>query len=341
MNETQRNPVIRRKLGVRPPTAEAAQDAERHLAKALARATSRIPGLVGSCATASRRSATLAELLELVDSDAFAGLIAGPSGAMGLAIFDPVASVALIEAMTVGRLSRTPPPQRRATPTDAQLLSELIDAALAEFDANAPDGQDQGFRFQRFPTDYRLLELILESPRFDLFIQPLSLIGDDVRRDGRFVLALPEAETTGDHAPAPVAAAEDHVDRRAARARQGDAWSRALQSQVMAAPAQLQAVLGRVTLSLADVMKLGVGSQLSLPLAKLEEVELETLDGQVIGLGRLGQYRAMRAIRVVQAGDAGTSEVGFEDHAGPARVSQPVAEDPASDPPAANSAATA
>ncbi|WP_209425813.1 FliM/FliN family flagellar motor C-terminal domain-containing protein [Pararhodobacter sp. SW119] len=338
MEQTQRNPVIRRKLGVRPPTAEAAQDAERHLAKALARATSRIPGLVGSCATASRRSATLAELLELVDSDAFAGLIADPSGAMGLAIFDPVASVALIEAMTVGRLSRTPPPQRRATQTDAQLLSELIDAALAEFDAHAPDGQDHGFRFLRFPTDYRLLELILESPRFDLFVQPLSLIGDDVRRDGRFVLALPEGATT-DSAPAP--ATEDAADRRAARTGQGDAWSRALQSQVMTAPAQLQAVLGRITLSLSDVMKLGVGSQLSLPLAKLEEVEIEALDGQVIGLGRLGQYRAMRAIRLVQAGDAGTSEVAFEDHAVPARVSQPVAEVPATDPPAPNPVTTA
>ena len=324
MDETQRISVLRRKLGTRAPAAAAGPepDAARHLARALARATSRIPGLVGSCAAPSRRDVSVTELVELVDGEAFCALIADPSGAVGLALFDPTCTVALIEAMTIGRLSRKPPPNRRATATDAQLLCEVIDAALAEFDSHAASSPEHraGFRFQRFPADYRLLDLLLEAPRFDLIVQPLALLDDDVRRDGQFLLALPER-------PAPEAEVPDAAPASARRlpgTGRADAWSRALESQVMSAPAQLTAVLGRMTMPLSEVMALGVGSRLVLPLAKLEEVELEALDGQVLGLGRLGQFRAMRAIRLVEAGARGAEPPGFEDHS-PTRPNPPEA----------------
>jgi flagellar motor switch protein FliM len=306
MDRSQGNPVLRRKLGTRVEGAAPPDDA-RHLARALARATSRIPGLVGSCADPARRRASVAELLDLIDSDSFAALIANPAGEVGLAVFDAVATLSLVEALTIGRLSRTPPPARRATQTDAQLLSDVIDAALAEYDAQAANepGHRAGFCFQRFPTDYRLLELLLEAQRFDLILQPLALLGEDLRRDGRFLLALPQAVAKEKPAVA--------SGRRTPTASRGDAWAQALEAQVMAAPAQLQAVLGRVTMPLAEVMRLSVGTTMVLPLSNLEEVEVEALDGQVMGRGRLGQFRAMRALRLVTVGPPAPAGQGFED----------------------------
>lgn len=330
MDVTQANPVLRRKLGVRAPAGGPVDPAEaRHLPRALARATSRIPGLVGSCSAPARRTATLAELLELIEDDAFVALIADEDGAVGLTAFDPVTTVALIEALTIGRLARKAPPNRRATPTDALLLSDLIDATLVEYDTHAAEaGQAArlGFRFQRFPTDYRLLELQLEASRFDLVVQPLSLLGNDVRRDGQFLLALPKMPA--DEAAAPDLSHAAHRRARTAEARP-EGWARALEAQVMAAPAQLTAVLGRLTLPLSEVMALGVGSRLTLPLAKLEEVEMQALDGQVLGLGRLGQYRAMRAIRLVELGTPATdADPDFEDHAVTGRLAPTVADAP-------------
>ena len=312
MEQSQGKTVLRRKLGARSDAAPPLEaGGARHLSRALARATSRIPGLVGSCAEPARRTASVPELLELIDGEAFVALIADPRGDLGLAVFDPVATVALVEALTIGRLSRTPPPSRRATQTDAQLLSEIIDAALTEYDgqAAAEPGHRGGFRFRRFPSDYRLLELLLEAPRFELILQPLALLGEDVRRDGRFLLALPQsAGAQEDCARTPEAG------RRMPKAGRGDAWSRALEAQVMAAPAQLTAVLGRLTMPLSDVMALGVGSRVVLPLSNLEEVEVEALDGQVLGQGRLGQFRTMRAVRLTELGAPSGAGQGFEDH---------------------------
>ncbi len=325
MDHSQGNPVLRRKLGRRAPAAAVAgQVGARHLSRALARATSSIPGLVGSCGEPARRIAAVAELLDLVDAEAFVALIADPSGAVGLAVFDPVSTVALIEAMTIGRLSRKPPPQRRATQTDALLLRDVIDAALEEYDRHAGADPDHrsGFRFQRFPVDYRLLDLLLEARRFDLILQPLALLDEDARRDGQFLLALPQTLPSASTEAADAPAAERH----AAPGARGDAWARALEAQVMAAPTELSAVLGRVTLPLSEVMGLSVGNRLNLPLAKLEEVEIEALDGQVLGQGRLGQYRAMRAVRLIAAGHGNASAVpDFEDHG----VTRPSAAPPA------------
>ena len=326
MDQKHGNPVLRRKLGPRPDAA-APRKAEgaRHLSRGLARAVSRIPGVVGSCPEPARRSASLPELLDLIDSESFVALIADPGGDLGLAVFDPVATVALVEALTIGRLSRTPPPGRRATPTDAQLLSEVIDTALADHDAQAgpEDGHRASFRFQRFPTDYRLLELVLEAPRFDLIVQPLALLGEDVRRDGQFLLALPQPASADAQGATPPA-----TGRRAPITGRGDAWSRALEAQVLAAPAQLNAVLGRVKMPLSEVMGLGVGSRVILPLSNLEEVELEALDGELLGSGRLGQFRTMRAVRLLTLGGHADAGQDFQDHTGGTSAPSP-AEPPA------------
>jgi flagellar motor switch protein FliM len=315
MEQSQGKTVLRRKLGPRADAAPLEAGGARHLSRGLARAISRIPGLVGSCPDPARRTASVPELLDLIDGEAFVALIADGRGDLGLAIFDPVATAALVEALTIGRLARTPPPGRRATQTDAQLLSEVIDTALAEYDgqAGAESGHRAGFRFQRFPADYRLLDLLLEAPRFELILQPVALLGEEVRRDGQFLLALPQAGAAAEACAAP------QTGRRAPISGRADAWSRALEAQVMAAPAQLTAVLGRMTMPLSDVMALGVGSRVLLPLSNLEEVAVEALDGQVLGQGRLGQFRAMRAVRLTDLGGARAEPAGdFQDHsAGP------------------------
>jgi flagellar motor switch protein FliM len=310
MDQSQGNSVLRRKLGARAEAAATplADDA-RLLARALARSASAIPGIVGSCGEPARRTVTLVELIELVEGEAFAALIAAPGSEPGLAVLDPVAAATLIEALTIGRLSRRPPPPRRATQVDAQLLSEVIDATLAAYDdlAGAHPEHRGGFRFQRFPADYRTLNLLLEASRYDLIVQPLALLGDEVRRDSHFLLALPLPSAAAETVAAP--------GRRTVRSGRGDDWARALESQVMSAPAQLTAVVGRVTMPLSDVMGLGIGSRLVLPLSNLEEIEVTALDGEILGCGRLGQFRAMRAVRLTRLGAGAAVAQGVEDHA--------------------------
>jgi flagellar motor switch protein FliM len=75
-------------------------------------------------------------------------------------------------------------------------------------------------------------------------------------------------------------------------------WDQSLSASVMRAPASLRAELGRVTMPLSKVLELGVGGALTLPLSALEEVQLAALDGTVQAVGRLGQSRGMRAVRL-------------------------------------------
>jgi len=318
MLEDIRESVLRRKLVPKaempafefpaPPLDEEPAGG-RLLPRSFIRAASRVANMVARASVRSSRSIALAELVELPEAEGFAALLKGREGPPGLVILDPAAFSSVIEAMTIGTLSRKAPAPRRATETDCALMADLVDAILTEVDAH-PDPGDPfapGFRQDRLIDDLRLLDVMLEDVPFALTVVEVELLAEGIARKGVFTIALPD--------PAPEMPALTDFDMPFDEGPVHDVqWERALEASVMTAPAQLGAVLGRVRLPLAEVMALGVGSQVTLPLSQLEEVQLEGLDRAVLALGRLGQYRGMRALRLTTLAMVDSTDTGLDPH---------------------------
>jgi flagellar motor switch protein FliM len=64
----------------------------------------------------------------------------------------------------------------------------------------------------------------------------------------------------------------------------------------------VQAALSRITLPLSAVVQMKPGDLLPLPLAALDRIEITGQDGQPCAVGRLGQSRGMRALRLRHVG---------------------------------------
>ncbi|MFN4098594.1 MAG: FliM/FliN family flagellar motor switch protein [Pararhodobacter sp.] len=284
MTAQDRDPVLRRKLAPRsPPLPEAVPPGPAPtLARAFGRAISDAAPLVAEEVAISHGSATLPELLDALETDAFVILLSTATGGPALALVDQEGFATVIEAMTIGRLGPRRPVARRPTPTDAALLAEVIDATLRGLGEGDPLS---AVTCTRPVPDHRLLPVLLDDVDYDLVTLTAELISGDIVRAIRLMLALPH------HAAlpaAPPAGAESAVQD----------WNDALEDAVMRAPAVLRAELGRVTLPLAEVLRLGIGSALTMPLSNLEEVRLIGLDGSCPAIGRLGQTRGMRAVRL-------------------------------------------
>lgn len=316
-----RDPVLRRKIAPRsrdpdePPVAQRPDGPARDIARSFARSVSLAAPLVAENGQRSVARLSLAELLDAQDPDSFFGLARGGFDAPpGLIVMDQAGFVALVEAMTVGRLSARAPAPRRATATDAALVSSVIDAALSALE---PDDPDSTLRIDRHVADPRLLPVLLEDTRYVRVSLSVGLVSGDLERRAQLQIAFPVAMVSQAAAPPqrddPAKAAPD------------TGWSEALERAVLRAPASLRAELGRVTMPLSEVMTLGVGGALTLPLSVLEEVRLVSLDGTEQAVGRLGQSRGMRAIRLT-AMPGGHGAVYTE-----ARAPSQTAESPAQD----------
>ncbi|HHX88670.1 MAG TPA: hypothetical protein GX700_02675 [Paracoccus sp.] len=330
MLEDTTDTVLRRKLAPKvdtpvfdfsAPSLDQEPAGGKLLPRAFIRAASRVAGIVARASVRSGRGVALAELVDLPEGEGFAALLNAREGPPGLVVFDPSAFSSVMEAMTIGVLSNRPPATRRATLTDAALMVKLVDAIMSEVDAN-PDPADPfapGFRQGRLIDDLRLLDVKLEDVPFALTVLDVELLAEGTLRRGVVSIALP--------APVPeVAAFPDFARPFDDGPAQDLQWESALVASVMPAPARMEAVLGRVRMPLAEVLALEVGSQMTLPLSQLEEVQLEGLDGSVLALGRLGQYRGMRALCLTTLRDP----EGFDE--GPAGQAAVSPADPAPEP---------
>ena len=184
-----------------------------------------------------------------------------------------------------------------------------------------------GWKVARPVIDPRLLAALLDEGGYRLIRAPVTLSSPSGQRSGDVGLVLPEgggaqafrasARRAG---PAPVsahggdAAAGQRAGRSLSNGRMEDAvgpeaevedrFAAAIKAQVMAAPASLNAVLGRVRMPLNQVMALKVGDRLEMPLSQIETVEIIGVDGRRRAEARLGQARGMRALRVTRISEA-------------------------------------
>lgn len=282
--------VIRRKLQQAVADDDNPQlagiGAERAWKLAFARHARDIFGLQCDFAAHHLRGATLPELLEILPEYALLLVLEGPAEALGLCVMSAPLMSGLAEVMTMGRLAHREAVPRRPTRIDAAMLAPFVDETLEQLEYLL--AQDDaliwasGFRFSSFVEEPRPLGLILEDVGYNLL--QASLVLDGGARQGELLLLLP-------------AAGKGARPKRAENALGDMAFTLALGQQVEHCAVELDAVLSRLRLPLAEVGAWKPGDWLHLPQADLGAVELCPQDAGPILTAHLGQHRGMRALR--------------------------------------------
>ena len=278
---------------VRPPTPA------RALTEAFQRAAEEELRQPLTASETTQRMATTADLVVGLPERAFLGILVGPDNAMGLFCLDAEALAAIIEMRTLGRATARAAPVRQPTRTDAAMVVDLIDRVLAEFEAPLIATEAarwaSGWHYQHFLPDPRPLMVTLGQETHRVLETELTF--GDTTRTGKVLVALP-AKGRGK----PRQAAQPHPGSNEAEA--AEAWNRVLQETVETATARLDAVLGRVRLSLSDLMRLSPGDRIAFPLTAMSHVRLVAPGQSTIASGRLGQTGGTRAVKLADPAEA-------------------------------------
>ncbi len=213
----------------------------------------------------------------------------------GVIGIDDTLLAGLIEVLTTGRFGGAAPPPRVSTQTDAVLLRRFL-TVLVDTLARRLDGQPAA----DWAAGYLPRDRVADAARLPHLLphMPYRVLRCDVDLaeglgTGLLVLALPE--------PTPVAQADNP------RAMQRAAFTAALSRVLADAPAELDAVLCRITLPLDAVAGLAPDMVLPIPRHAVTEVALEGCDGRVAAVARLGQSRGVWAVRLVSIVGSGAA----------------------------------
>jgi flagellar motor switch protein FliM len=214
----------------------------------------------------------------------------------------------MIEMQTMRSVSKSEPPVRRPTRTDAMMSMEMINAALSDLGAELVHSQDvrwsAGFVYASFVEEAGTLDLMLEDVAYRLLECTLQI--GTTKRTGRVLLALP-AEGRGPR-PRPRRDATE-PDIRAA-----EAWTAEVCETVMHVEAPIEGVVGRIRMPLNKILSLGLDDVLPIENGGVDDVSLEAAGGTRIALCRLGQNRGMRALRLRNIEDPNQSSFGALPH---------------------------
>lgn len=190
---------------------------------------------------------------------------------------------AILQMQTIGEILSGSPPDRVFTDTDAAMVAPLIESVLTQVpnlvDAPADSDCFVGYEFLSRAEDVRSLSLALVDDEYRVFDLTVDL-GGGVRQ-GQLSMFIPEQ---------PAIAPEEE----AAPAEAGPVLGMA--TGVMRA--ELNAVMCRLSLPLSDLSDLDVGNVLPLTGARLDRIDVLTIERKHAAVGRLGQCGGMRAIRV-------------------------------------------
>lgn len=284
--------VLRRKIRVvRQAAKGTASPVDRAWRVGLARALRDMAHVTAEVTslTISRRS--LAEVLELPPDRALILTLDGPEAGMGLVLLAHDVMSAIVETMTLGRCAPSAAEPRKPTRTDAAMVAPIIEQSLRNLEEALEDAPElawtSDFFYSSCLEDARPLSLLLEDVPYRVIEGTVSI--SDGAREGSVIVVLP-AEGKGrkpasfDHAIPAELQATYFTARVAAKVEQSEV--------------RIDAVLGRLSLPIADAMALRVGMQLELPTAALDRISLEGLDGRNLATAKLGQHRGMRALRL-------------------------------------------
>lgn len=250
------------------------------------------PGLDAQVRALDDSTISLAELSELLEPAMFVSLLEGQGEQMAVSLICPKLLAGMVEGVATGRVFSAPPDTPRApTRTDAALIAPLIDALMHQLRhrCGALLGKlvSGGWVYGSHLVDPRPLPLMLEDGEFRLFRFHITLGQDKVQ--GSWTLLLPDTSA------AELRASPTHSKQAPATR----SWSEQMNATLQASPVDLRVVLYRAQLSLDDALSLKAGDTLCLPMATIEGMSVEALDGRMLAAGRLGQARGQRAVRLM------------------------------------------
>lgn len=226
---------------------------------------------------------------KLIPPKSMVVLLRRKASEQGLMVFDPALFAAVLEARTTGRVTPDARSERAPTSTDAVLCRRFqsvvlsgLGAQLAELPAGAWAG---GYAPDELVENPRRLPHLLADVNYQMMDVSVEVGLPAV--SGRMLLILPRIAAADPIGLLPPAVAEG-----------GEAWTRALQRRVLDSPASIDAILHRIHLPLSQVARLEKGHVLIFSERNLDEISLETTDGDVLAVARLGRADGNRAVKL-------------------------------------------
>ncbi|ARO14950.1 putative flagellar switch protein FliM [Ketogulonicigenium robustum] len=280
---------------------------QRVLRQSFARALTEAAGL--------RATLTLPDVDEGVLDDILMGLSDGmilfsllcDGEIVGLLAFDAQLRMAVVEAQTLGEPYHAQVAERPRTSVDEVLCQPVAERCIGDLIAEAIASPTQGWSVQGWVDGLacgrpfngaRDAAFALSHGAYRQMRIGVAISND---RAGGITLLLP---TEGARAAVSQRRkmAEDAPSRAVEASRSRHAgWSLAINRNVMAANAELHAVLHRMRIPLSQIEGLAVGDVLSLPGASLGAVRLIGAGDAQVGFGHLGKAGGMRALRLTGA----------------------------------------
>lgn len=286
METSQTTSVLRRKLvsaEANPKPGE--RTALGALRLAFARAGSDFSNLPLGVIGATQRRAGVDDLGKFIRDDWLLLLLDGPTGPngpqTGAIMLNPDSVAALIQHLTMGAVSGGKTAVRSFTNTDAALAAPLIDGALtraAELVQVAADARClMGYSFGARAEDARVLSLAFDADKYRIFELSLDFTGGVMQ--GVACLILPE----------PPAPPKPEII---------DTTGPCLGDVVGDVQAEMDTVLCRIQMTVAELSAMAVGDILPLPPGVFAKTELHSITGELVTTGQLGQSDGFRAIRL-------------------------------------------
>ena len=257
---------------------------------AFGRMSADCPGLDAVVQDVTLRRGALAEVLDLAEPGMFLAVLDGQAERMGLLMASAAMLAGMVEAQATGRVDKADVAPRKPTRTDAALLAPMIDAFLGQLEgrcAGLPQADFvSGYGYGSFLDNPRPLGLMLEDGQFHIWQLRVSLgFG---AKTGDWFLILPDIDHHALSRP-PDSSREAELERD---------WQDRLHDVVSESSVVLRSVLCRMQLSFTDALRLRPGDILRLPDSALEAMTLESISHAALGIGRLGQARGQRAVRL-------------------------------------------
>ena len=288
MSEPNRSNVKRRLAGEgRPPPEIGRVTPELALRLAVARAGDDCMEMEVIATSVEMSRSVLTPLVEGIEEHSLLALLQGECGRLGLALFNPQLMAALIEKQTTGRVVPSPAVPRAPTRTDAIMCVDFCNAILDRFHAETLEASLPvapalaGFQYAMALEDPRAIQMALEDIPYRVFHVTIDL--ERKSKEGQMTLVMPYDLPRAK----PATGACDAGDQEGAMA-----------EIAMDTQTDMNAVLHRVEMTLADVTALTVGAQISVPRDAVVRVMLEDIFGEKISLGRLGATAGHRAVCV-------------------------------------------
>ncbi|MEW9918529.1 FliM/FliN family flagellar motor C-terminal domain-containing protein [Marimonas sp. MJW-29] len=225
-------------------------------------------------------------------------LLDGPARARAGTILDPALVGALIQQQTMGKvLKDTGEGERTLTQTDAAICAPFLDALLARA-APLPEKPGdrkliEGYAYGAWIEDARMLAMSLDLPSYELVDLSVDIAGGV--RQGRILFCLPKPDHV-DQVEQQGTAAPDN-ESLAPRVAPSDALVETIQNL----NAELRISLARIRMPLKRLGALEVGSVLEIGNARFDDVRVQTITGQTVRRGTLGQVDGQRAVQVQHA----------------------------------------